>query len=302
MTTAIPFRDVVSGPDQLMGVKAVWGRSRESVMCFGSRGDPGLKDKKHFQLARVTAEYAQTQPYLVSIGGGQQVTDELRGRVVELLRITGAYGEMSAFVKDEELRARLAQWPVAVIPSEIYMVIGEPLLVEDLDFPDRRILENAYDSVRRDDAHIRKLWEALKDREVVRRWDIQLPPGFKDPGKVQICSSMIPKASAAEGKKAWDLSLAIERDSGLRPLAKASNRAKNGGQIVCEACGFADDLSAMFDAHHLRPLAAGERESRVDDLAVLCPTYHRTAHWNSHRKSDPLTVLQVRAIILQDRA
>ena len=294
MPTAVPFCNVVADPDQLMGVKAVWGRSRESVMCFGSRGNTALKDRKHFQLARVTAEYAQTRPYLVSIGGGQQVTDDLRGRVVELLRITGAYGETTAFVQDEELREKLAQWPVAVIPSEIYAVSGEPLLVEDLGFPDRKILENAYDSVRRDDHQIRKLWDALKNREVVRRWDVELPPGFKNPGKVQLCSSMIPKVSAAEGKKAWELSLAAERDPGLRDLAKALNRAKNGGTIVCEACGFADDLSAMFDAHHLRPLAAGERQTRVDDLAVLCPTCHRLAHWKAAHKLCPLTVSEVR--------
>jgi hypothetical protein len=36
-------------------------------------------------------------------------------------------------------------------------------LVEDLGFPDRRILANAYDSVIRDADQIQRLWEALKE-------------------------------------------------------------------------------------------------------------------------------------------
>ncbi len=40
---------------------------------------------------------------------------------------------------DGGLRARLEQWPVAIVVSEVYTVVGEPCLIEDLEFPDRRI-------------------------------------------------------------------------------------------------------------------------------------------------------------------
>ncbi|WP_198017162.1 HNH endonuclease [Methylocapsa acidiphila] len=226
------------------------------------------------------------------------VTEDLKGRVVELLRITGAYGETTAFVSNEDLRKRLERWPVAVIPSEVYAVIGEPLLVEDLGFPDRRILENAYDSVRRDGDQVDRLWDALKDRNVIRRWDVELPPDFKDPGKVRLCSTSIPRVSVSEGEKAWKLSLVAERDPRLRDLAKAYNRSSNGGKIVCEACGFTDDLDAMFDAHHLRPISAGERQSRVDDLAILCPTCHRMAHHKSAEKVSPLPISKIKNLQL----
>lgn len=291
----VAFKDVVNAPDQLMGVKAVWGRSKEAVMCFGSRGNPVLKDRGHFSQARTTAERALIQPYFLTLGGGEQVQDALRGRVLELVRATGVYGETTAFVRDDDLRSRLAQWPVAIVVSEVYSVRGEPRLVEDLGFPDRRILANAYDTVIRDEVQINRLWDALKDWKVERRWDVAPPPSFRDPGKVQMCGAMYPKldSKSTEGKRIWTLSQEIERDSKLKCAAKALNREKNGGTLVCEACGFSDPLEAMFDAHHQQPLAAGVRESRVDDLVVLCPTCHRWAHAKADDKLSPIPVQDI---------
>ncbi|SDR29364.1 HNH endonuclease [Rhizobiales bacterium GAS113] len=288
----VALKDVVTAPEKLMGVKAVWGRSAEAVMCFGSRGNPALKDKGHFSQARTTAERALNQPYFLTIGGGEHVPGALRGRVLELIRATGVYGETTAFVRDENLRNRLAQWPVAIIVSEVYSVSGEPQLVEDLGFPDRRILANAYDTVIRDEDQVHRLWAALKDWKVERRWGVTPPPGFRDPGKVEMYGSMYPKllSKSAEGERVWKLQQQIERDPKLKREAKARNRATNGGVLICEACGFSDPLDPMFDAHHQQPLAAGVRESRVDDLVVLCPTCHRWAHAKASDKLSPVPV------------
>lgn len=292
----IKFNKVVPNCDTLMGVKAVWGRSSESIMCFGSRGDPEKNDKSHFSMARTTAERALGQPYFITIGGGKQVPDKLRGRILELVRGTGVYGETKVFVQDEAMQLRLAQWPVAIIISEVYSFCDEPYLVEDLGFPDKKILENAYDSVIRNDENIENLWDALKDREIERRWDVTPPPGFRDPGKVQLCGSQYPKLDIRmlEGKKVWKLSLQIERDSRLKKQAKNQNRELNNGVLVCAACGFSDELDAVFDAHHLQPLSAGRRESRIDDLVILCPTCHRWAHAKAKDKLSPLSIETVR--------
>lgn len=279
-------------PQSLMGVKAVWGLSSEAVMCFGSRGNPALKDRAHFTQARSTAERAQVQPYFLTIGGGDQAPDSLRGRVLELVRATGVYGETTAFVHNEQLRARLSQWPVAIVVSEVYSFKGKPHLVDDLGFADRRILANAFDAVIRDDGQIDQLWKALRNWEVERRWDVLPPPGFRDPGKVQMYGTMYPKlnSNSAEGKRVWKLSQAIERDPKLKREVKELNRTKNGGLIVCESCYFADSQAAMFDAHHLQPLAAGTRQSRVDDLVVLCPNCHRWSHAKAEDKLSPLPI------------
>jgi len=296
------LQDVVSIPENLMGVKAVWGRSSEAVMCFGSGGNAAsaaLKDRAHFTKARRTAERAKTRPYILTIGGGEKVPDALRGCVLELVRATGVYGETTAFVRDEELRERLSQWPVAVIVSEVYTVRGEPRLIEDLGFPDRRILMNAYDSVIRDDDQIQRLWDALSGWEVERRWDVLPPPGFRDPGKAQMYWSLYPTldSKSAEGKRVWKLQHEAERDPKLKREAKALNRERNGGVIVCAACDFSDPLDSMFDAHHLQPLAAGNRESRVDDLVVLCPTCHRWAHAKADDKLSPVPVEKIATVM-----
>lgn len=300
----VNFSEVVPSANDLMGVKAVWGRSEEAVMCFGSRGDAAKKDKGHYSQARITAEKAQEQPYFVTIGGGKHVPDELRGRAIELVRTTGAYGETTAFVKGESLRKRLGQWPVAVVLSEVYAIDGEPLLVDELGFEDMNILANAYDRVMRNTDQIHTLWNALKDRNVSRRWEVQVPSGFRDPGGVKLIGTLYPKLNtkSSEGKKIWKLSKEIERDTRLKREVKAQNRAKNGGALRCEACGFSDTLDGMFDAHHLQPLAAGVRESRTDDLVVLCPTCHRWAHVKASDLLSPLTVSEVAKALGSERS
>ncbi|WP_374469940.1 HNH endonuclease [Phenylobacterium sp.] len=292
---SLTVRDVVSDPSRLMGVKAVWGKSREAVMCFGSRGNAATKDPAHFQQARLTAEKSVARPFLLTIGGGEQVPADLQGRVLELVRVSGAYGETAAFVHDPGLRERLSQWPVAVVLTEVYRIVGDPHLIHDLGFPDRRVLENAYDGVRSNAADIAALWQALKDRPVELRGDVLPPADFREPGKAQLCFSLYPKVSATEGKRRYKLAQDVERSSQVSREAKRLNKERNGGVLVCEACNFADADSRLFDAHHLIPIAVGERETHVGHLAVLCPRCHRWAHAKGPAVYEPLPVTTVRA-------
>jgi len=287
----LTFAEVVPSPELLMGVKAVWGRSNEPVMCFGSRGE----GRQRYQLARNTAEKAVDRPFLVTIGGGAQVPAPLAGRVLELVRVTPAYGETSAFVRDPALRERLAQWPVAVTLLEVYSVLGEPHLVADLGFPGRGILTNAYDTVKSDDADLRELWEALKDRPVTYRSTIRPPDDFRAPTKPEMFGSLYPKLSAKEGERRYQLALVAERDPKLKAEAKRQNFEKNAGVYVCEACDMADSVPAMFDVHHIWPISAGVRETHLGDLVVLCPTCHRWAHRKAETRHTPLSVADVRA-------
>ena len=295
MSTSVRFEDVVPDSQILMGIKAVWGRIEEPIMSFASRGDPATKLGGYYSQARSTAERSMERPYFITFGGGERVPDALNGRVLELVRCTGVHGETTAFVRDEDLRARLVQWPVSVILSEVFAIRGEPHLIDDLGFQDRRILRNAYDSVIRYDDQIQQLWDALKDWKIERRRDVSTPPGFRDPGKVTLRGSTYPTldSKSKEGQRVWRLSRTTERDPKLRRQAKELNRAANGGTLVCEACRFSDSLASMFDAHHLQPLAAGTRDSRVDDLVVLCPTCHRWAHAKAEDKLSPLSVVEV---------
>jgi 5-methylcytosine-specific restriction enzyme A len=290
------FGEVAESIDRLMGVKAVWGLSSEPVMCFGSRANAGAKDKLHFMQARGAAEKAIERPYLVTIGGGARVSDELRGRVLELVRVTGVYGETKAFVRDPELLSRLAQWPVAVVLSEVHTIEGLPRLIEDLGFSDRKILENAYDGIRRDEVRLAQLWKVLKDHPVSRRWDVRPLAGFRDPGRVRLCGPNYPNVSSAtsEGRRIYKEMRVAERDRGLSTLVKEENRAGNGGQIVCDGCDFREESRAMFDAHHLDPLGNGPRWSKPENFAVLCPTCHRWSHSKADDALQPLPIPALR--------
>ncbi|WP_417481295.1 HNH endonuclease [Maricaulis sp.] len=179
--------------------------------------------------------------------------------------------------------------------AEVYEIVGTPILTADLGFDGRRILRNAYDSVIRYDDQIEHLFEALQNWPVRKRTELVWPPNFTDPGKVILCGSLYPtvKFASTEGRRRWKLSREAERRGPLRKAALDQNRLRNDGQLVCEACNFSDEEKGMFDAHHLYPIAAGERVTRVDDLAILCPRCHRWAH---HKSEDPLTPLPINQI------
>jgi Rad3-related DNA helicase len=49
----------------------------------------------------------------------------------------------------------------------------------------------------------------------------------------------------------------------------------------CQACGFTPRASRQIEVHHLQPLAEGERDTTIEDLAVLCANCHALAHSES---------------------
>lgn len=293
---SLTVKDVVSNAAAVMGVKAVWGVSEEAVMCFAT---PKGSTTATYSHAQSVAEKAAAQPFFFTIGGGGEVPGKLRGRVLELVRCTSKYGATTAFVRDEDLRKRLEKWQAAVVLQEVYALVGQPHLIEDLGLADRTILLNAFDRVVGTGAQLEELWQRLKDWPVEIRQEIAPPPGFYDNGKLELFISRYPtiKAGSEEGQKIWKQQIAAERDRKLSSAAKASNKARNGGLVVCESCGLADELTKMFDAHHPRPIAAGRRMTTADDLVVLCPTCHRVAHQKAPDVLAPLDVAEVADVI-----
>jgi hypothetical protein len=291
------LKEIIPSYRDLMGVKAVYGRSPgpEGVMAFGSHGnDPN--ERSYYSHGESVARRALTTPYFITIGGGERVLPEYDGRVLALVRASPVYGRTEAFVRMEETRKRLEQWPVAIIITEMYTIEGEPLLVEDLGFPDKSILANAFDGVRFVDEQMNLLWERLHEYEVTPRRDISPPPRFYDPGKLTLAWSQYPTISAREGDVRWETTKKLERSSKAAKAAKDRNNASNGGRYVCEGCGLADETRSLFDAHHLHPLAAGPRLSTIDSYAVLCVLCHRWAHYKSTDPLVPLTVPELQSV------
>ncbi|MBO9712471.1 HNH endonuclease [Sphingomonas sp.] len=92
-------------------------------------------------------------------------------------------------------------------------------------------------------------------------------------------------AGASEGELIPRNHLERERDAGLAASRKAVALLAEG-RLACETCGF--DFEAAYgprgrgviDCHHLTPLSEydGVRETRSEDLALLCANCHRMIH------------------------
>lgn len=105
--------------------------------------------------------------------------------------------------------------------------------------------------------------------------------------------------AAREGKVLLTRHLRRERDPRLR-RRKLAAVAREGRPLSCEACGF--DFGKEYgprgdgyiEVHHVVPLhAAGESETKLSDLALLCSNCHRVIH----RSRDWIPVDELREIV-----
>lgn len=273
-------KDIVPDPDLLMGCKAVFGSVSSHVLCFAGRGEPNSV-RRYYMLPGGVARRAVTQPFIIAIGGGGQVREGFRGRVVNIARAGTVYGDTTTLLDDPVEIERLKRWPVAIALRDVWEVKGHPLLIEDLGMPNRLVLEGAVDGVVRHSERINQLWRALAN------WPVELallpqPANFFDSGEPTLATRgrrpmMAGGVSSEEGKRVWKLQLQIERRGELARAAKQISMDHNG-RPTCASCDFAHDDFGMFDAHHPNPLATGVRETLAEHLIVLCPTCHRRAH------------------------
>lgn len=78
--------------------------------------------------------------------------------------------------------------------------------------------------------------------------------------------------------------------------AKKADVLERRGRLACEACDldyaerYGDLGEGFIECHHRAPLDAGERESTLEDLAVVCANCHRMLH----RSRCTLTVEEMR--------
>ncbi|MDT0268249.1 HNH endonuclease [Streptomyces sp. DSM 44915] len=110
--------------------------------------------------------------------------------------------------------------------------------------------------------------------------------------------------SAPEGRLLLRQHRVRERNPKLRQRKIDSVRAA-GGQLCCEACGFdfeevyGERGAGYIECHHVVPLhVAGERRTRLQDLALICANCHRVIH----RKTPWSTPEELRIIVEQRRA
>jgi predicted HNH restriction endonuclease len=89
-----------------------------------------------------------------------------------------------------------------------------------------------------------------------------------------------------EGRLLARIHVYKERDKSLARQVKSFYKSKNGGKLLCEACGldpvamYGADGERCMEAHHRIPIEQLQPDSitRVDDLAVVCASCHRIIH------------------------
>jgi hypothetical protein len=89
-----------------------------------------------------------------------------------------------------------------------------------------------------------------------------------------------------EGRLLTRLHAYKERDRVFAARAKKYYRDKNGGRLVCEACGldpiavYGPDGERCIEAHHKVPIEELQPDSitRVDEMAMVCANCHRIIH------------------------
>ncbi|WP_404800635.1 HNH endonuclease [Anaeromyxobacter paludicola] len=86
-----------------------------------------------------------------------------------------------------------------------------------------------------------------------------------------------------EGERRLITHFLHERNSQVRPQFIAARERE--GILVCDACGvdlagrYGSGFSKVFEVHHTIRVSLGRQETRMQDLALLCPTCHRVAHY-----------------------
>ncbi|MBB4401991.1 MULTISPECIES: HNH endonuclease [Rhizobium/Agrobacterium group] len=126
----------------------------------------------------------------------------------------------------------------------------------------------------------RQIWSEYGDRaDDVHRIATAIKAGIIIAGSEQLPAVEL---ELPEGRLLTALHMRRERNPKVRKLLLDDRRSSG---LRCEVCDhFRPDLElsmqeAMFEAHHLVPLAeAGERKTKLADLALLCACCHRLIH------------------------
>lgn len=122
-------------------------------------------------------------------------------------------------------------------------------------------------------------------------------------GIVIVGSEPIPEVEQElpEGRLLTALHMRRERNPKVRKMLLDARRPHGLRCEVCDLTRPSLEMSmqeAMFEAHHLVPLAdAGERKTKLADLSLLCASCHRLIHRAMILRSRPVNVDEARTLV-----
>ncbi|MDM1296525.1 HNH endonuclease [Sphingobacterium sp. N143] len=88
-------------------------------------------------------------------------------------------------------------------------------------------------------------------------------------------------SSFSEGRLIKEIKEHYRRERSPVVINLAKKRAKENGNLKCECCGFDFYKSykeEFIECHHKSHISEGERETSIDDLALVCSNCHRMLH------------------------
>lgn len=149
----------------------------------------------------------------------------------------------------------------------------------------------------------RQVWAEFGQRpDEVRRIADAIKAGITVVGSEQLPDV---EQELAEGRLLTALHIRRERNPKVRKMLLDDRRVTG---FRCEICDLTrPDLEislqeAIFEAHHLVPLAeAGERKTKLVDLALLCACCHRLIHRAMVSKATWIGLVEARALIVPGR-
>lgn len=107
-----------------------------------------------------------------------------------------------------------------------------------------------------------------------------------------------------EGRVVTEAHLRRERSAKLR--SRLIEQRKKDDRLSCELCGRLPQglnqaiSDAIFEAHHIVPLAAGEvRNTKLSDMALLCSCCHRLIHRAIASRGQWLGLLEAKKAIYE---
>ena len=128
------FEDVFPDGAAFAGVKALSWQMTHRYLCFGKNG-PGSAAAK-----------ASEAPWIIGIGVSDALDPKHRGCVLNVMKLTTSFQETYRFASSEEEKEIYKQWPQSVAVTDVFEVVGQPRVLDDLGMEVNPLLQ-AHDKV-----------------------------------------------------------------------------------------------------------------------------------------------------------
>lgn len=129
----------------------------------------------------------------------------------------------------------------------------------------------------------REVWEELGDKpDVVRKLAGLIATAIRSSPADR--ANLEPDETFPEGRLITRAHKTRERSASLRMRTLRAKRDK--GHLACECCGYTPPIledpnwaETALEVHHIKPLAeTGQRNTKLEDVALLCANCHRLTH------------------------